>query len=668
MTNNRMTYRPDIDGLRAVAVLGVLAFHFQWSLISGGYAGVDVFYVISGFLISGILWEEFKSAGRIDFVRFWSRRFRRLLPMALTVIVVTLIALKLVGDNYDLRLAGRDASYAVAYITNWWEMAKGNDYFVGDDSASYFVHYWSLAVEEQYYALMTVVFAVLAAVGSVIKADRRARFLLTLVVVVGILSFASNLYFTYKSQPLGFFGTQNRLWQFCIGILVMAALRAKRGPRSGFVANGMMAVGLIAVAVAYLWFDGESLYPGWPALVPSFAAAAIIYGGSYDGDGLYSLRRLLSTPVFQYLGKISYSLYLWHWGVWMFLQQYDGAGTFKPWIALAVSIALSVPSYHFIETPLRFSGWMQMGRFRTFLVAAAAMVAGLAIAEGAVSFSGKRSHVIVLESGKKVNIEMVRNERPITYLSKPRCHIEQSTVKYPPCIFGDTASTRSIVLFGDSHAAHWFPALEELAKAHHFKLLSRTKSACSPIEFKTYNSTFKREYAECDAWREAVVSEIEKIHPELVVMGSSRTHTPVELHDKPAASPTVRLDLLKSKVLQNLPRLSAAAGQVDMMYDTPWFKTIPVECIAKGGTAKSCGLPEDVAVSGSFPWLAQGDITQSNVHIVSMNDIFCKDAWCVPASPTTVMFHDRHHLVASFSATLSEKLYERLGLGETPAP
>jgi peptidoglycan/LPS O-acetylase OafA/YrhL len=648
-------YRPDIDGLRAIAVLGVILFHLNLAIIPGGYTGVDVFFVISGFLISGILWREFSATGHIDFVRFWSRRFRRLMPMSVFVVLVTLAFLYATGNAFSLNEAGRDGRYAIAYVTNWHELNQGVDYFAEGGDASFFQHYWSLAVEEQYYILISLVF--LGFIGLRRFSGGTSLHFGTPLLWISLFivaSFGLELFYTTVSQPHGFFGTQNRVWQFGIGALTMM-LTDRLRQISDVMRLGAGAAGLVLILASYFLFAKDIVYPGFWSLVPTIGAGLLIFG---NGNAT-PLARVMSVAPLRYLGRISYSLYLWHWGVILAVQQYDLSNATALIVASAATLVLSVASYHLIENPLRHSVWLQLKRFRTLAATVACLAVALPLSELAHSQGRAMSKIITLPNGATADVAKTRKDIPKIYTMKPRCHADPRAKVPRKCVFGDVASNKVIVLFGDSHAAQWFPAVEAIAKQYGYRLLSRTKSGCGPVAARTFIKMFKREYTECNIWRDAVMKEIKALKPTAVILGSASTHNPIELANAALGDPA-RLELLREKSHATTIQLAGLAEKVFLIFDTPDFAQQPLKCLARQKNPQVCGRSLAEATQHRFPWFEPGQNLPGNVHVISMNDVLCPNGLCLPFDDKGINFYDTNHMTASYSRSLSKALYAQI--------
>ncbi|MEZ5330158.1 MAG: acyltransferase family protein [Verrucomicrobiales bacterium] len=339
---NPNNYRPEIEGLRAVAVLAVVLFHVKPDWLKGGFVGVDVFFVISGFLITSIVLRQ-SQAGTFSFKDFWLRRVRRLFPALGVVLVCTLVAgyFTLIGDEWTS--LGSQVASVILLVGNiqMWQLA--NDYWGQTAQDTPLLHTWSLAVEEQFYLLYPLALVLLLKLG---------RRYVALVLFAGLAgSFAISLYGTSRMPAATFYLLPSRAWELLIGCLLAVAKTRLPVLRTSSL---LAFTGLALVMASCLLIDGASGFPGVKALVPT-VGAALILAFAQGGDRACLTTRLLSHPVCTYIGRISYSLYLWHWPVIVFAHWY---GVHLIWI-IGASFALAIISYHFVETPLRHNVRLQ---------------------------------------------------------------------------------------------------------------------------------------------------------------------------------------------------------------------------------------------------------------------------------------------------------------------
>jgi len=348
-------HRLDIGGLRAIAVLLVLLAHTV-GLPAGGYLGVDVFFVLSGFLITGIMLREHARTGRISFAEFYRRRARRILPAAVLVVAATVgvaQVLFLANRAHDVRV---DALWSTFFLANVHFSAQGTDYFDATGAVSPFQHYWSLGVEEQFY----VVWPLLVVGGLALGRRTGSRPLLPLTVMAALVTvgtFAWAVHRTATAPTDAYFSTATRAWELGVGTLIAVGAgwigsRPGRWWRHALAWGGLAALGLGA-----FWLTPASPVPGPGAALPVLGTAAVVVAGT--GARAPRLLGILSNPVAQYVGLVSFSLYLWHWPVVVFLNAVMAPGRTAQLVAIVVSAALAVLSYHLVEDPVRRSTWLE---------------------------------------------------------------------------------------------------------------------------------------------------------------------------------------------------------------------------------------------------------------------------------------------------------------------
>ena len=409
-----------------------------------------------------------------------------------------------------------DAAAAAVYVSNFRFAIEATDY-LSLDTPSPLLHYWSLSVEEQFYLVWPLILLVTARLFS-------PRFLGPAILILTIGSFGLSLYWTEASPAWAFFSPFTRAWQLAAGaLLAVGFLRLpRRRPRgSGSLA---VAVGLALIVGGVLVVGDETAYPGPWALIPVVGAMLVILGGS-AGPTLSG--RLLDNPPARYLGRISYSLYLWHWPILILVPIAVGNDDLVFRLALAgVAILVAAVSTEIIEQPFRRAsflaarsrGTVQLGLATSFVVGLSAL-----FVSGAIDIPTpwvQRDPVVVELAG-------VRDDLPASYADG--CHINDYQVTKPAdCVYGDAQGTRTAVLFGDSHAAQWLPALDRYARERGWRLEYHTKAACSPVLLPLWERSLRREYDECFEWRDAVLRRIAKGDTSVVFVGSSRDYEILE--------------------------------------------------------------------------------------------------------------------------------------------
>ncbi|MFI1989368.1 acyltransferase family protein [Actinoplanes sp. NPDC020271] len=652
-------FRSDIEGLRAIAVLLVVLSHAGVPLMAGGYVGVDVFFVISGFLITSLLLRE-AAQGRISIRRFYARRALRLLPAAAVVLVGTLIAAKLWLPAIRIGELCKDALSAAGYVANLRFAETGTDYLNADAPPSPFQHFWSLAVEEQFYLLWPLL----------LMLPKRKPLLIGLVAA----SFTAGVLETARSAPWAYFGPHTRAWELGVGaLLAVFGVRLRSRILGG--------AGLVAIVVAALWFDDATPYPGMYALLPVAGAAAVLAGG---------FTPLAARPL-QAVGRLSYGWYLWHWPLLLIGPAALGV---EPSLPLALGLAtvalgLAWVTYHLVENPLR-----HQQRLRARPIRALGLGAGLsgAVAASAVTIallphlvpSGASIRDLRVTAARSADpyaviTRTVRASRATTELpanlapaltkvnaDKARvwpdgCHVEADAVVAPDgCVYGDPASKTTVVLFGDSHAAQWFPAVERVAIEHHWKLVSLTKSSCSAADLRLWHGGRLREYTECARWRASAMARFKALKPSLAVIGSSFNYRPV---DTTADEGTQWAAAWR----RTFGAFTAMGTRVALIKDTPYFdERVPV-CLARQARLKRinrCGASVTEALRGPAQRAALAGITDPQVTQIDPVPWLCSATFCPAVIGNVLAYRDSNHMTTTYAQTVAPLLDDALsGVG-----
>lgn len=638
-------YRPEIQGLRAIAVGLVLIYHSGLSFLPGGYIGVDVFFVISGFLISGILVDEWRRNGRIDLMEFYARRFLRLLPAAAVVIVATLVAAKWFYSPLLMKTLTSDAIATAVYTSNFWFAHLATDYLTAHGNVSPLLHSWSLAVEEQFY-LFWPAFLILVTHYATSE-NYRSRIALAIGVAV-TFSLAGCIFLTIVSQPMAFFGSPTRAWEFGVGALIAVFVGGHyRIPT--LIERGAIWVGLLLVAGAAFGFSDRTQFPGFAALLPVIGTALII---AFRGSRTSAASRLLTCRPMRYVGDISYSLYLWHWPIFVFLGMTD---VNEPWlhatIGISLSFAMASLSYHAVENPFRFSRTLKSKRGGRIGVCAAmlAVVLGFTVAE-------RMSAENAIESKIQKRFSAAAADVPPNYTNG--CHRKIPDVSAEPCIDGQVESDTSVVLFGDSHAVHWFPALEILAEKQGFKLITFTKSGCPAVLVDYVLSSLKRIYSECTRWRESVFDEIRALEPDVVVVSNSYGY-----YNNPDVARQWR-----DGVHRTLRRLTDSAADVVMIRDTPALNFSAPNCLSRAAWRQKnpvdeCSYNIDSAINSEVDAIEASAVeTFQNARRIDMTRYICPDEPCRVETSDVIVFSDESHLTTSISRSLADVLGDALAV------
>jgi peptidoglycan/LPS O-acetylase OafA/YrhL len=696
-------FRPDIEGLRAVAVLLVLLYHAAVPGFGGGYVGVDVFFVLSGFLITGLLLRELERTGSISLPSFYARRLRRLLPAVALLIVVTVAVSVVVLSPLRAGDVAADGVAAALYASNLRFAVQATDYLQSELAPSPLLHLWSLGVEEQFYLFWPALLLLATRAGG----NLRVRVGILAAVVVGA-SFALSAWLTMENAPWAFFSLPTRAWELGIGALLavgagqLAAMRRPIARAAGWLGLGM-------IVASALLIDTSTPFPGGAALLPVLGTALAMLPGMRD-TGEAPARYLGWRPA-RFLGRISYSLYLWHWP--MLVLPTAVAGDTLPLpvrVGLMVAaIPVAYASQRWLEDPIRrgrlvgvvprrnlalagtlslavATASLALGFVTTQRLAAATGTGGDAAtstapplpdlgglaARPSPSASGDTPLVSATPRpslppppGGPVPADLVpplaqaRDDIPAIYDNG--CHLAQPPTAIPECAFGDPDSATVVVLIGDSHAAQWFPALERLAIERSWRLVSLTKSACTPAWITVWNSTFKRAYTECDEWRDRVIERVAAERPALVLVASSH---PYRSAGNGAPAESDGGVALATGLADTLGRLRPLAGAVALIGDTPKFDRDPPECLSSHlDEALGCAQPRATTVD--VRWLAEeGRIAaQVGATFIDPTDWACPTDPCPAVIGRYLVYRDTHHLATPYVVALREHLGAAL-----PAP
>ena len=656
-----------------MAVLLVLAYHAGVPFISGGYVGVDVFFVISGFLITGLIVRELETTGRLSLRSFYARRAKRLLPATALVFVATALLTVIVLPLTRWRDIAGDIASSAVYLVNWRLADTSVDYLAAESAASPLQHFWSLAVEEQFYIvwpLLIVALFWLPRRGSV------TRRLFWGLLAMSVPSFLWSIHLTEAAPGAAYFVTTTRLWEMAIGaLLAVVVVHTDRIPRSGRLVIGW--AGLVAIGYAAVAFDATTAFPGAAALVPTLGAAAVLLAGSGDGRG--EIGALTTVPM-QHVGALSYSLYLWHWPLLVAATAAWGPqdGALRLPTALVVVVASAVPawlSYRLVEQPFHRSRRLRVP-WRAGLVAAACVAVGLASA-GAVLYATHRQDTSAGQavgaqalgddpatSPAGVAVDQIASLTPaltdapgdVADVYDDGCHQDQQSPEVKSCVYGDADSSTSLALVGDSHAAHWQPALRVLAEENGWRLETYTKSSCMFGDVIVWNAMVAAPYDSCAGWNQNVLDTLLAQEPDLVVVSAGGEYQAVR--DGAALSRTDSVDDVAAGMATHWHALEGAGLDVVVLDDTPrWHTNVP-ECVAAHWSQLTrCTTDREEAVANSGAGILHGASKQvPAVDVVPVTDYVCPREQCAPVIGGVLLYSDSHHISATYARSLAPRL------------
>ncbi|MEV7148947.1 acyltransferase family protein [Streptomyces sp. NPDC093084] len=658
--------RQDIQGLRGVAVTLVVLAHARIPFLAGGYTGVDVFFVISGFLITCGLLQEARTTGSLSLGRFYARRALRILPSATLVALVTLAGCRFFASKIRYGEFLHDAVASALYCVNIDLAASGTDYLREGASPSPFQHYWSLSVEEQFYLLWPVI--LLAA----FKLVRRRRLRVLPLAALCLLSCVLAARVVGTSPSWAYFGPHTRLWELGAGgLLAFAAPACARLPRAAAEISTWLGLG--AVAAAALLYDDSTPFPGPYALLPVGGAVLVVAGGCGASRPLGS--RLLALRPATWTGGLSYGWYLWHWP-FLVIGPAALTRTATPQLSLGLALAALLPAWltlRLVENPIRRhrslrrrpAAALGLGLGLTATVVTASLVAAafpppVSSAARAVHLEqalatardpeGRLTELLgeaatALPRNLSPALTKIKDQRSAVY--GDACHVGYAGDRSPACEYGARTSGRVVVLFGDSHAAQWFPALEDLGRRHGWRLVSLTKSSCKTSEVTIVAQN--RPYRACDRWRENALARIGHLRPWLVVTSSSEAAKPAH----PLREPLRDWQSGYERVYR---RLARDADHVLALLDTPWPRVDAVECAA-GHPLDLPACEQDQRDAVKAPLLREASRRAAHRTGVALLD---PKPWLCPTRGRcplvvgdTFVYRDESHLAESYAKALT---------------
>ena len=688
---SRKGFRPDIVGLRAVAVIAVVLYHAGIPGFGGGFIGVDVFFVISGFLITGLLWREVATTNTVALGRFYGARARRLLPAAATVGIATALVVAVVLPPLQARSVFLDGIACALYAGNYRFAMHGTDYLASDLPPSPFQHYWSLGVEEQFYLVWPVLIIGTAWLVHRLRAGAAARATpyAVVLVLVAAASLAAAVLWTRTSPAWAFFSLPTRAWELAAGGLVALSIHQwRRLPLLPATIVGWGGLALIVLTCTQL--GPRTPYPGTAALLPVLGTALVIGAGPVT-DGL-GVGRVLCRPAMRAIGRVSYSWYLWHWPVLLLMPPLLGepAGLPARLSATAVSGGLAVITLHLVENPGRFAAALRRSAKASLTVAAAASAAAacacmlllnvvpvpaghgaaapranivavppttiapaMSPEEAAVqhAFAQARDAVAVSAGLRAVpsNLDPPLAKAPADKAAVfvNGCVRSWREIGQGECATGDIASPTTVALVGDSHAAMWNPAFQHLAEQRHWRLETLAKVTCPLQDLHITSPYLGREYTECEQWRAQIVNRLKAEHPRLVVLDMSRRYGAdfgFTSYD-PAW-----IDTLGRTVAQ-LRSIGAAVLVLGPVPDPG--SSVPTCLSGHVDDATACAPARPVAVDDGGVSAERAATTAGGGHYADLTDLFCTADRCPVIVGNTLVFRDDNHVTTEYAQLLT---------------
>ena len=654
-------YRPEIQGLRALAAMLVVVYHVWFGRVSGG---VDVFFLLSGFLVTGQLLRSSERGG-LKLRRVWARMATRLFPAALFVLAVLLAVAPFLLQPNQWGQTIYEIVASALYLENWALVSASADYFAAHNEASVVQHFWSLAIQGQFYLVWPLVVVAVAVVARRFGWPVR-KALLGAVAAIFVVSLAFSVLLTESDQQLAYFHSLTRAWEFALGGLLVFGVADLALPKAVRVLLGW--IGVLGLVSCGMLLQVGTMFPGYVALWPTLCAAAVIVAAT--SGSRVGVDRFLSTKPLEYLGNLSYALYLWHWPVLvLYLVARDrvevglvgGAGI------IALSLVLAALTYHFVEEPARRSTWVNV-RARNGLVFS--LVITLVVLAGAGVWQWRLDNTVTsyqLAVGDPNYPGALARTPGFTYTGRPDVEVQPPLAALPqdwargnstcavskhfeelqPCTTpAPGVSKGTIVLVGDSHAQQLYAALKPIAAKRGYEIVAMMRGAC-PFSTKSEVPGYDEPEA-CVAHNRAVIAEIVDRKPAAVVTLASRDVRKGNTESTPAG------------FVEAWKELDALGVPVIAVRDNPRFATGPAQCAAKyGADDPRCFLPRAEVYAEKPPYASIPDIPD-NVTLVDLSDYLCTADRCGPPIGNVQVFMDFNHVSATYMTTLAPIVEDRM--------
>jgi peptidoglycan/LPS O-acetylase OafA/YrhL len=669
--------RPEIQALRAVAVVAVVVYHLWPGRLSGGFVGVDIFFVISGFLITAHLVREVTATGTVSLPRFWARRARRLLPASLLVLAVSAIGVLILAPSSLWAQFYREIAASALYIQNWALAADSIDYLAAENGPSPVQHYWSLSVEEQFYIVWPVL--IVAAV-MIARWARRAtlQWVIWILTTVVVASLAYSVVLTMVDPSTAYFATTTRAWEFGAGGL-LACLGSNNRAIDSRVRVAVAWFGWATIAASLLVISGETPFPGYAALLPVVGTLAVIWArDAHLTPSSWSRWR----PV-QWLGDVSYSLYLWHWPLIVFAPLALGAelGSAEKLAIVVASVVLAWVTKTWVEDPVRRGALSRARPRRTFVVTAAAMalvVGAAGIGLNAIDLRASADKALAQQlAGEECfgasaldprhqpcvnpaldgivvpSVEAVTRDRSTTW---DECAAVGTEAR--ECVLGTPGGTR-VALVGDSHTHHWVTAVEAIAATQGWEIHMFVRGRC-PFSSVDWVRTDEAQASSCKEWNGNVNAALAAQEPFELLITSLRAQSNRELITGGLTATDAATEGFRNSWQPLIDRGTLVIGIRDVPSTTPALK----ECAATSESPQTeCLRPLDEAFSAT-DYLSVAAERVDGAALVDLTDYLCVPTGCPEVIGSVLVNRDDHHITAVYATTLAPYLLEAITLAK----
>lgn len=660
---------PHVQGLRAIAVLSVVLYHFWPGRVTGGYIGVDIFFVISGFLITAHLMRELTATGTVRLGQFWARRARRLLPASLLVLLFCAVV---VMSPYLMPTSAlpnevREILASTFYVENWYLALTSADYLNHAGDPTTVQHYWSLSLEEQFYVMWPLIMLLAAWVAVKWLRGNRRRAVIVALGAVSVASLVFCVVFTITDPAPAYFVTFGRMWQFGVGALValIPLLRVRNAIGSFVLGWG----GILVLVFVIFTYDGQTPFPGYNAILPTLGAAAVI--AASNTDRWWYPTRILSLRPAQFVGDISYSLYLWHWPLIIIAPSvpFWGLTIYHRVALLVLCFVLAWLTKRFVEDPVR--GWKVLtsrpARVTLWSSLAAMIVVALVAAtawlvNAPLYHQGTRDIAQLQQdppecfgAASVLDASCADADFAGTILPAPgfagidrpsdeQCFVQLTDARPVSCHFGsDDPDAPRVALIGDSHAYQLLSTFQRMADENGWQLVTWFKGACpwntTPL------ATPGAFGAACTEWRERVQSAIDDADLDAVFTAAIAT-TPYSSAGYPSthdAAVAGYQDAWSTVLDRDIP--------VVTVVDNPVWETDPNKCLRTRDVAE-CDAPRSDVLVADDP-LRDAASGLDGVTLLDFTDVFCGAEACEPVVGGANVYRDQDHLTVTFADTLA---------------
>lgn len=635
-------HRGDIDGLRAVAVIVVVGFHAGVPGFGAGFVGVDVFFAISGFLITGLLLREQQRRGRIDLGEFWARRARRLMPALVLVLISTLVASVGLLTALRWRAVAADSVWSALYVSNYSFALGTRGYFVESTAPSPFLHMWSLAVEEQFYVLWPLAMTLLICVAS--KLRRTVLTVMAAAVPVAVaISFTGSAVMSFRGTRWAYFSLPTRWWE--IGFGVSAAVLVTRFRPGRTQALALSAAGILLLAWSMFGVKSTTPYPGVAALLPTAGTVALLVAGT-GPEG--PIGRFLALAPLQWLGRLSYGWYLWHWPAMVLASAY--VRTESVWLrstAGLVALLLAMVTARVVERPIRFHPSLVASVRRSLSVSVIGIVA---VVFGALGLFGL--HRRALSDPFLAHLQRVVQERQANESS---CFVGGS-----PSDSGCDGDGPLLVLIGDSHAAHWSEAMASASSESDIPVLVRTRGGCPPWGFPVAATGRSESSDVCTQFVADTFSYLSERRPSVVVISTASYQGRVLTSAGAPASRADESTIVRDAVERRLAMLLGLGASVGVLLDNPSVPFDPIECLARERESAPCDFDRDEGLADvqGMRRIESGAARAVDVPVFDGALGMCDGRRCETMVGGRVVYSDRTHLTTEYTASQEPALRE----------